>query len=91
MAKATELWRPTWRHQGDHLTEPITIPLTAGRDAPRLEISAALTAAGRPGVYLGMFNLAAEVCAAGIGTPAEVVTVAAALLTQAAAAEERWG
>jgi len=91
MAKATGLWRPMWCHDGNQLTKPITVPLAAGRDVPFLEVSAALTAAGRPGVYVGMFDLTAEACVAGIGNPLDAVTVAAALLSQAAAAQNRWG
>lgn len=83
---------PTWCDGGNHISEPVTISLTAREDGRSLlQIAAAVTAGGEPGVYVATFDVASERRCGVFATPDEAEDVAAALLAQAAIARKRWG
>lgn len=90
MPTAADLWKPGQLDDGTQLEAPITIALASAsgrRLVPQLQVSRALLPDGTRGIHAALFNFAADQWVSALATPDEALKVAAAFMSQAAAAE----
>jgi hypothetical protein len=102
VAAATELWHPVWCDGGvgpcgNHLSAPMFVPVSGdpphcpppGLEVPRLEIAAAITRTGTPGVSLGIYDYVSQRWVYAIARSHEATWASDAVLAQRQVAESQ--